>query len=179
MKKLAHEEIQKNKPSVEEVKLKKRNPIFVLLENVRSLFNVGAIFRTSDGVLIEKLYLCGFTASPPRKEISKTALGAEEVVPFEHHDDAIDVVKELKSRGVKIVAVELAKGSVNYSEAEYDFPVCFIFGHEVNGVSDELMEEVDMAVSLPMLGRANSLNVATCYGIIVYDALRKLSKKDV
>ncbi|NIA02365.1 MAG: TrmH family RNA methyltransferase [Nitrospirae bacterium] len=179
MKKLSHQEIQKMKPTVEEVKAKKRNPIFALLNNVRSLYNVGAIFRTSDAILLEKVYLTGITGFPPRKEISKTALGAEEIVPFEYREDAVEALKELKEQGVKIVAVELAEGSVSYVEAEYDFPVCFVFGHEVEGISDEVMEVVDMAVDLPMLGRANSLNVATCYGIIMYDALKKLQNKNV
>ncbi|MDA1060190.1 MAG: RNA methyltransferase [bacterium] len=174
MKKIEHEDIQKMKPSISELKSKKRSDFYVLLENVRSLYNVGSIFRTSDAVLLKKLYLCGFTGFPPRNEISKTALGAEELVPFEHHDDAIKLVKKLKCAGIKIVAVELAEGAVDYSEAEYDFPVCFVLGHEVEGISDELMEHVDMAISVPMLGRANSLNVAVCYGIIVYDALKKL-----
>ncbi len=175
MRKLTHEEILQIKPSIEEVKKKKRNPIYVILDNIRSLHNVGAIFRTSDAVLVEKIYLCGITGCPPRNEISKTALGAEELVPWEYKEEAVDAIKDLKERGVKIVAVELAEGSVLYDKAEYDFPVCFIFGHEVHGIADEVMEYVDMSVYLPMLGRANSLNVATCYGIIVYDALRKLS----
>lgn len=175
MRKLTHEEILQIKPSIEEVKKKKRNPIYVILDNVRSLHNVGAIFRTSDAVLVEKIYLCGITGCPPRNEIAKTALGAEEVVPWEYREEALEAIRELQERGVKIVAVELAEGSVLYDSAEYDFPVCFIFGHEVHGIADEVMEYVDMSVYLPMLGRANSLNVATCYGIIVYDALRKLA----
>ncbi len=174
MKKLSHEEILKTKPPVSLVKRKKRNRIFALLDNVRSLYNVGAIFRTSDGVLLEKLYLCGITGTPPRNEISKTALGAEEVVPWEYNEDAVEVIKKLKKKGITIVAVELAHESVPYNKAKYPFPVCFIFGHEVEGISDEVMSLVDISVSVPMLGRANSLNVATCYGIIVYDALTKL-----
>ncbi len=175
MKKLSHEEILQLKPSVSEVNKKKRNEIYVLLDNVRSLYNVGAIFRTSDAVLLKKLYLCGITGFPPRKELSKTALGAEEVVPWEYLDDPTDAVKKLKKRGVKIIAVELAHGSVSYLDAKYDFPVCFVFGHEVEGVSDEVMELTDMAVTVPMLGRANSLNVSTCCGIILYDAVAKLN----
>jgi len=171
---LSHQEIKEAKLSVEEVKSMERSPIYVLLDNVRSLFNVGSIFRTSDAVMAKKIYLCGITGAPPRKEISKTALGAEEIVPWEQDDEAIQVIRRLKSDGVQIVAVELAKDSVDYSEAKYDFPVCFVLGHEVEGVSDEVMELVDMTVHLPMLGRANSLNVATCYGIIAYDALKKL-----
>ncbi len=174
MKKLIHEEILKIKPSAEEVKNKKRNPIYAILDNVRSLYNVGSIFRTSDAVLLEKLYLCGITGFPPRKEISKTALGAEELVPWEYKEEAIEVIKNLKKQGVKIIAIELAHGSVPYDEYQIEFPACFIFGHEVYGISDEVMEEVDMSLEVPMLGRANSLNVATCYGIIMYEALKKL-----
>lgn len=177
MKKLSHEEILKVKPSVEKVKKKERKHFCALLENVRSLYNVGAIFRTSDAVLLEKLYLCGITGFPPRNEISKTALGAEEIVPWEHNDDAIKVVKKLKKKGYTVVAVELAHDSVEFTKAKYEFPVCFVFGHEVNGISDELMKYVDMSVTIPMLGRANSLNVATCYGIIVYDVLKKSDEK--
>lgn len=176
MKKLTHEEILQQKPSIAAVKKKKRNEMYALLENVRSLYNVGAIFRTSDGVLLKKLFLCGITGTPPRKEISKTALGAEEIVPWESSDSAAEVVKRLKKKGVQIVAVELAHGSTVYDKAKYKFPACFIFGHEVLGISDELMQYVDISVNIPMLGRANSLNVATCYGIVMYDALRKTKK---
>lgn len=158
-----------------EVKKKKRSGVIALLDNVRSLYNVGAIFRTSEAVMLEKLYLCGITGAPPRKEITKTALGAEEIVPFEYRESAVEVVRELKAEGVKIVAVELCEDSVPYDELEVSTPVCFIFGHEVEGISDELMEEVDASVSLPMLGRANSLNVATCYGIMMYEILKKIN----
>ena len=176
MKKLSHDEILEKKPSIEEVKKKKKNEIYALLDNVRSLHNVGAIFRTSDAVCLKKLFLCGITGHPPRKEISKTALGAEEIVEWEYNEDTVEVIKELKEKGIKIIAVELAHESEIFYEAKYDFPVCFIFGHEVLGISDEVMELVDMTVEIPMLGRANSLNISTCNGIIVYDALKKLSK---
>ncbi|MBI2634179.1 RNA methyltransferase [Candidatus Peregrinibacteria bacterium] len=174
MKKRSHKEILKKKPSAAKVRKKKRNPIFALLDNVRSLYNVGSIFRTSDAVLLKKLYLCGITGCPPRREISKTALGAEELVPWEYNESAVEVLKKLKKEGVKIAVVELANNSVEYSKAAYGYPVCFVFGHEVNGVSDEVMAMADMAVELPMLGRANSLNVSVCYGIIMYDALNKI-----
>ena len=127
-------------------------------------------------MLLKKLFLCGITGHPPRKEISKTALKADDVVPWEYSDSAIEVAKKLKKRGVRIVAVELAHGAKSYNKTRYKFPVCFIFGHEVYGISDELMKLVDISVQVPMLGRANSLNVATCYGIIAYDALSKLKK---
>jgi len=177
MKKLSHEDILKIKPSKNVVLKKKRSEIYAILDNVRSLYNVGAIFRTSDAVLLKKLYLCGITGTPPRKEISKTALGAEELVPYEYRESAIDAIKELKKKKVNIVAVELAHGSKPYYKIKFKFPVCFVFGHEVLGVSDEVLEHVDAAIDLPMLGRANSLNVATCYGIVVYEALKQLKLK--
>ena len=151
-----------------------RNEIYAILDNVRSLHNVGAIFRSADAVMMAKLYLCGITGCPPRKEINKTALGAEEIVPWEQKDEAVEAVREMKRKGVKVVAVELAEGSLAYDEMKIDGPVCFVFGHEVEGISDEVMEECDMAVELPMLGRANSLNVATCFGVVMYNALSKL-----
>ncbi len=174
MRKLTHEEIQETKPSTDEVKTKKRTPIYVVLDNIRSLYNVGAIFRTSDAVLIEKLFLCGITGTPPRNEISKTALGAEELVPWEHFDEAEEAIIKLKKEGVKIIAVELAEGAVQYDKFQYEGPICLVFGHEVYGISDEVMALCDESVFLPMLGRANSLNVSTCYGIIVYEALKYL-----
>lgn len=174
MKKISNEEIQASKPSVEEVRAMKRNPIYVVLNNVRSLYNVGSFFRTSDSVMAEKIFLCGITGVPPRNEISKTALGAEEVVPFEYRESAREAILELKAMGVEIVAVELIEGAERYDEAVYNYPVCFVFGHEVNGMDSELLELCDRAVFVPMLGRANSLNVASCYAIIVHDALRKL-----
>ncbi len=175
MKKIANEEIQREKPSVEEVRGMKRNPIYVVLNNVRSLYNVGAFFRTSDGAMVEKIFLCGITGVPPRNEIAKTALGAEEVVPFEYCESAREAIDGLKAQGVEIVAVELIHGAERYDEANYNYPVCFVFGHEVNGMDEDLLDLCDRAVYVPMLGRANSLNVASCYAIIVYDALRKLN----
>lgn len=176
MKKLSHSEILKLKPTPEEVKSKRRNPIYVLLNDVRSLHNVGAIFRSCDGVLAEKLFLCGITGAPPRKEIAKTALGAEELVPWEYSASASEAVDQLKASGVEIVAVELAHGAEIYSEAAYDRPVCFVFGNEAKGIGEEVMSKVDRCVFLPMLGRANSLNVSTCCGVVLYDALRKIVK---
>ncbi|OGJ42957.1 hypothetical protein A3I58_01550 [Candidatus Peregrinibacteria bacterium RIFCSPLOWO2_02_FULL_39_10] len=176
MRKLTFEEIKKLKPSIEEVKRKKRNPVYAMLDNVRSLYNVGSVFRTSDAVLLNKLFLCGITGTPPRKEISKTALGAEDIVPWEQNDSSTSVIKKLKKAGVQIAAVELTDKSVQYDKAKYHFPVCFVFGHEVDGISDEVVNMADICVSVPMLGRANSLNVASCFAVIMYDALRKILK---
>lgn len=171
--KYSHEEIQQSKPSVEEVLKKPRTPLFVVLDNIRSIYNVGAIFRTSDAILVEKIYLCGITGHPPRKDIDKVALGAVETVPWEYLPSVKETLLKLKENGVKICALELTKQSVHYREAQYPFPVALVLGNEVEGLSEEAMELVDMAVDIPMLGRANSLNVATAYGIVGYEILEQ------
>ncbi|MFC1599618.1 RNA methyltransferase [Patescibacteria group bacterium] len=171
--KLTPEEILRTKRSIKDIKKQPRMPIYVVLDNIRSLYNVGAIFRTSDGVMAEKIYLCGMTGMPPRREITKTSLGACETVPWEYRKNAVDVVKELKKQGVQIVTLELTDPPTHYADADFDYPVCLVIGHEIEGVSEEVMELSDKAISIPMLGRANSLNVATAYGIAVYQLLNK------
>lgn len=151
-----------------EIKNGPRNPVFLILDNIRSMYNVGAIFRTSDAARIEKIYLCGITATPPRKEIEKTALKTIEYVPWEKHSDAESLVKKLKNDGVQIVALEQTNCSINYKKFDYKKPVAIIIGHEVEGVSNKLLQLSDAAVDIPMLGIANSLNVATAVGIILY-----------
>lgn len=171
--KLSADEILNTKKSPQEIRKMKRTPIYVILDNIRSLYNVGAIFRTSDGVMAEKIYLCGMTGMPPRKEIDKTSLGACEIVPWEYRKNAVDVIKELKEKGVQIVTLELTDPPNNYTDAEFNFPVALVIGHEIEGVKDEVMKLADISISIPMLGRANSLNVATAYGIAVYQILHK------
>ncbi len=171
--KLPPEEILKTKKSVEEVRKLPRTPIVAVLDNIRSLYNVGAMFRTSDGIMLEKMYLCGMTGMPPRREIEKTSLGACDTVPWEYRKNTADVVKELKEKGYQIVALELTDPPMHYAEVEFSFPTALIVGHEINGVTDEVMQMVDLSISIPMLGRANSLNVATAYGIAVYQMLYK------
>ncbi|MBU1446215.1 RNA methyltransferase [Patescibacteria group bacterium] len=171
--KLTPEEILLNKKTPEEIRELPRTPIYVVLDNIRSLYNVGAIFRTSDGLMVQKIYLCGMTGIPPRKEIDKTSLGACDVVPWTYKEKAIDAIRELKEKGVEIVALELTDPFQNYAETEFKFPTAIVIGHEINGVSDEVMELVDKSISIPMLGRANSLNVATAFGIASYQMLYK------
>lgn len=175
--KLNHDEILETKPSIEETKKKKKNPVYAILDNIRSLYNVGAIFRTSDAVLLKKLFLCGITGCPPRPEIEKTALGACEVVDYEYVKSPIEVIKKLKKKGVKIVAIELCKESKDFRKMKIDEEVCFVFGHEVFGVSDDVLEYCDEAYHIPMAGRANSLNVATCFGVIMFEVMQKLNLK--
>lgn len=171
--KLQPDEILKTKKSIKEVRESKKNPIYVILDNIRSLYNVGAIFRTSDGVMVEKIFLCGMTGMPPRREIAKTSLGADQTVPWEYRKNAIDVVLELKEKGVQIVTLELSEPSNHYAEVDFNYPVALVIGHEIDGIKDEVMEMADLSIQIPMLGRANSLNVATAYGIAVYQILHK------
>jgi len=148
-------------------------PIYVILENVRSLYNVGAMFRTSDGVGVEKIFLCGITGQPPNNEISKTALGAEESVEWEYEEEAVDVIDRLRGEGVQIIGVELADGAENYWEAVAEFPVCLVFGHEVEGVSEEVLAKCDKKVFVPMNGEKESLNVEAAFSTVTYEFLRK------
>lgn len=157
----------------EEVKNLNRNPVFVILDNVRSALNVGAIFRSCDATLVEKLYLCGITAYPPHNKIPKTAIGATEVVPWEYAKDTVEVVKKLKEKSVTIASVEITPSSVNYTNFEFPKPVAIILGHEIHGVSEEVQELSDITLSIAMLGRANSLNVATTTGIVLYEIIRQ------
>ena len=151
-----------------------RFPIYIILENIRSLYNVGSIFRTSDAARIHKIFTTGITGHPPRKEIAKTALGAQDTVPWEHCNDSREIIQRLKSDGVTIVAVEHTDESISFWEAEFSFPVCFIFGFEVEGIMQETLNQADFAVSIPMFGHKGSLNVAVSAGVILFEALRRL-----
>lgn len=148
-------------------------PVAVLLDNVRSMYNVGAFFRTADGIGIEKLYLCGITAYPPKKAISKTALGAEEHVAWEHSWDGPAMITGLRSCGYEIAAIETSLHSVDLFDWQPNFPVCVMFGHEVDGIRPEMLELADTHVRIPMLGQKHSLNVATAGGVVMYELLRK------
>jgi 23S rRNA (guanosine2251-2'-O)-methyltransferase len=150
-----------------------RLPVAVLLDNVRSMYNVGAFFRAADGVGLEKLCLCGITAHPPKKAISKTALGAEETVAWEHDWDAVRVAEAFRSSGYQISAIETGAHAADLFEWQPRFPVCVMFGHEVDGLRPELLELADAHVRIPMLGQKNSLNVATAGGVVLYELLRK------
>lgn len=150
-----------------------RLPAAVLLDNVRSMYNVGAFFRAADGVGLEKVCLCGITAHPPKKAISKTALGAEEAVAWEHDWDAIQMAERMRRSGFEIAAIETGLLAVDLFEWQPRFPVCVAFGNEVDGLRPELLELADTHVRIPMLGKKTSLNVATAAGIVLYELLRK------
>jgi 23S rRNA (guanosine2251-2'-O)-methyltransferase len=152
-------------------------PVAVLLDNVRSMYNVGAFFRAADGVALEKLCLCGITAHPPKKAITKTALGAEETVAWEHDWDAVHMAESLRGHGFSIAAIETGAGAVDLFEWEPRFPVCVMFGHEVEGLRPELVAMADAHVRIPMRGQKKSLNVATAGGVVLYELLRKWRAK--
>ena len=154
-----------------------RNPIFIVAENVRSLFNVGAIFRSADGVNAAGVYLTGFTGYPPRKEIRRVALGAEETVPWIYERDTAVVLESLSDKGVQTIALEKTADSLDYRQVSYCFPVAVVVGHEVEGVQPETLDCCDNVVSIPMVGQKVSLNVSVASGIILYELLRLVECK--
>ncbi|NUO83177.1 RNA methyltransferase [candidate division KSB1 bacterium] len=154
-------------------------PQFVaVLDNIRSLHNVGSIFRTADGAGVEKLYLCGMTGTPPRAEIRKAALGAEETVAWEYFATTREALQHLRAEGYQLLALERAERSADFREARYEFPLALIVGHEFEGIAPETLAECDLIVSLPMHGRKQSLNVAVAFGVAAYEIARLRNAKD-
>jgi tRNA G18 (ribose-2'-O)-methylase SpoU len=147
--------------------------VSVVLDNVRSLYNVGSVFRTCDSALVRELILCGFTPHPPRPEIEKTALGAVDSVPWRYCADTINAIKEQKQKGEKIIAVEITENQRPYdSLGAGEFPVCLVFGNELTGLSDSVIAECDDALEIPMYGVKHSLNVSVAVGVATFEAVR-------
>ncbi|MBP9850220.1 MAG: RNA methyltransferase [Candidatus Peribacteraceae bacterium] len=142
--------------------------IVVIAHNIRSLWNIGAVFRSADAFNVSHIHLTGYTATPPRKEIGKTALGAEATVPWSQENDPINVITQRKNEGYTIVSLELKEGSTPLMDFRPEKPVCIILGHEILGVPPELMKLSDATVQIPMLGTKNSLNVSVAAGIAFY-----------
>ncbi|MCD4653543.1 RNA methyltransferase [bacterium] len=153
-----------------------RFPIHVILEDVRSLYNVGSIFRSSDAVRIASLNICGITGHPPRKEITKTALGAQDTVPWNYFEKGVDAIKSLQCRGVNVFAVEQTDESKPLWKADMPFPIAFVFGYEIEGISAETLDLCDGAIDIPMYGFKGSLNVAVSCAVILYEALRRFTE---
>ena len=170
--KRTNDELKADRPTLEEVKKIKRLPISILVENVRSVHNVGSIFRSADGFGAEKIYLTGYTACPPREDLSKTALGSEKAVPWEHFQDPIDAAKNIISNGIGLVLLEQTKRSKNIYEIDWTFPICFIVGNEVSGVSEELSKIANIHAEIPMRGVKQSLNVSVATGVAGYEFSR-------
>ena len=171
--KRSNDDLKANRPTLEEVKFIPKVPIFILVENVRSVYNVGSIFRTADSFGAEKIYLTGITAFPPRDDLHKTALGAEESVAWEYEKNSVQLAKKIKKHGIQLALIEQTKESKNIFDIDIDFPICFIVGNEVDGVSEALAELADIHLEIPMNGIKQSLNVSVATGIIGYELLRK------
>lgn len=178
MKKLSMDEL--NRLSVEEFKETEKTPLILVLDNVRSLNNVGSAFRTGDAFLVKKIYLCGITGKPPHREIQKTALGATESVDWEHVPNTLELVKNLQADGMKTVALEQASKSVSLEKfsPEPGDTYALIFGNEVFGVAEEVVEAVDYVVEIPQLGTKHSFNISVSIGIALWDFANKLKVWD-
>ena len=173
MRKLKNEEL--NRLSVKEFKNAYKFPVVLVLDNVRSLNNVGSAFRTADAFALEKIYLCGITGQPPHREINKTALGATDSVEWEYNKDAIHIVKKLSTDGYRIVAIEQADKSC-YLDKYFpqDSKLALIFGNEISGVREDLIQLADEVIEIPQFGTKHSLNISVSIGIVVWDVLSKL-----
>ena len=172
MRKLTMDEL--NRPSVEEFQEEPKNQVVVVLDNIRSMHNVGSAFRTSDAFKVEKLVLCGITAQPPHREIHKTALGATDSVSWEHSKETVETLKNLKDAGYQIVVVEQTTGSkmlqdFNFSSEE---KYAFVFGNEAFGVSDDALPHADSYLEIPQFGTKHSLNISVSLGIVLWEYIR-------
>ena len=164
-----------NRKSVDEFKLADKFPIIVVLDNIRSMHNVGSVFRTADGFLLEAIYLCGYTPKPPHRDIQKTALGATETVYWEAFDATTDAIQKLKNEGYRLLAVEQTKKSmmlhqINFSSNE---KLAIIFGNEVDGVSDFAIQYCDTCIEIPQFGMKHSLNISVAAGIVFWEVYKR------
>ncbi|MEQ8422703.1 MAG: RNA methyltransferase [Arenibacter algicola] len=174
MRKLENSEL--DRLNVEEFKQVEKMPICIVLDNVRSLNNIGSVFRTADAFLIEKIYLCGITATPPHKDIHKTALGATDSVAWEHRESTMELLEELREEGYTSLAVEQAENAVmlNDFKVEENKKYALIFGNEVKGVSQEVVSASDLVLEIPQYGTKHSLNISVSVGVVVWDLWAKL-----
>ena len=174
MRKLKNKEL--NRLNLEEFKNKKKVPIIIVLDNVRSAHNVGSVFRTSDAFLIEKIMLCGICPIPPKNEIRKTALGATESVEWEYFNDNADCIKGLTKKGYKIISIEQADNATELNNYFMEKPqkIALVFGNEINGVSEEIIQQSDDVIEIPQHGTKHSFNVSVSVGIVLWDLTRKL-----
>ena len=175
MRKLKNEEL--DRLEVDEFKNAEKSPIIIILDNIRSLNNIGSVFRTSDAFLIEKIYLCGITAQPPHNDIRKTALGSTETVDWEYCENTLDVVKKLKTEGVNICSIEQAEQAtmLNDFKPQRNTKYAFVFGNEVKGVQQEVVSNSDLVIEIPQYGTKHSLNISVSCGIVIWEAFIKLT----
>ena len=166
-----------DRKSVAEFREAEKTPIIVILDNIRSLNNIGSVFRSADAFLIQKIYLCGITAKPPHKDIQKTALGATETVDWEYMADTLEVVEKLKQQGVKVYSVEQAENAqfLNEFQPRKNTTYALIFGNEVKGVQQQVVSASDGVLEIPQLGSKHSLNISVSAGVVMWDVFSKLS----
>lgn len=170
--KLKNEEL--GRMSEDQFRSSEKTPVVVVLDNVRSLHNVGSVFRTCDAFLIEEILLCGITGTPPGKEIEKTALGATKTVKWSHHTSTQDAVDHLKKRGFKVYSIEQVEGSIKLNDVGYDGePIALVFGNEVYGVDQKVIDISDGVLEIPQLGSKHSLNISVSVGIVLWELLRR------
>lgn len=174
MRKLKNSEL--TRLSVDEFKEAQKTPLIIVLDNIRSLNNIGSVFRTSDAFLIEKIYLCGITAKPPHKDIHKTALGSTDTVAWEYAENTLDVIEKLKKSQVVICAIEQAENTImlNDFKPEANCTYALVFGNEVKGVSQEVVNASDVVIEIPQFGTKHSLNISVSCGVVIWDVFSKL-----
>jgi tRNA G18 (ribose-2'-O)-methylase SpoU len=174
MRKLKNSEL--DRLSIDEFKQSEKTKLIVVLDNIRSLNNIGSVFRTSDAFLIEKIYLCGITATPPHKDIHKTALGSTDSVTWEYVENTIDAIRELQEKGVKILAIEQAENAtmLDKFKPEPNTTYAVAFGNEVKGVSQEVVSASDTVIEIPQYGTKHSLNISVSCGVVLWDLFCKL-----
>ena len=172
--KLNSKQLRKTPPKENQLKTIKRNPIYIVADRVIDTYNIGSLFRLADAISAEKLFLCGNMEYPPSSKIHKSAVGTEEWVPWEKRDSAIEIEKELKQKGVQIIAVEQSSLSISYSSLKPRFPCAIVVGHETDGVSKEVLDLSDIIVELPMFGVNKSFNVWGSAAIIAYKVLEAI-----
>jgi 23S rRNA (guanosine2251-2'-O)-methyltransferase len=177
MRKLANEELDRK--NIQEFKAAEKTPIILILDDIRSLHNIGSVFRTCDAFLIEKIYLCGITATPPNKEIHKTALGATDTVDWAYEEDVLHVIDSLKAENTRVYAIEQTENSImlNQFEPIKNQKIALIFGNEVKGVSQKAIDLSEGVIEIPQLGSKHSLNIAVSAGIVVWDLFQKMRGK--
>ena len=163
-----------NRKTVDEFKLSEKTPVIAVLENIRSAYNVGSVFRTADAFLLEAIYITGYTCVPPHKEIKKTALGAEESVDWKHFANATEAIKILKENGYKVYAIEQAVNSLHLQNLQFNSTdkIAVIFGNEVTGVEQDTILKCDGCIEIPQLGMKHSLNIATAAGVVLWEIVR-------
>lgn len=165
---------------VSEFKTAKKSPIIIVLDNIRSLNNIGSVFRTSDAFLIEKIYLCGITAQPPHNDIRKTALGSTETVDWEYAEHTIDVIDKLKSNNIQICSIEQAKNATMLNDFRplHNTKYAFVFGNEVKGVKQDVVNSSDTVIEIPQYGTKHSLNISVSCGVVIWDIYTKINSKN-